>query len=87
MCRHALSVFVISLAFAASNAWADDKSECTAGLQLIKAAIAKKPANPVLNRLQEALKTAEQEVDEGDWDECVAAIRQGKQALQQKQVP
>jgi len=31
-----------------------------------------------------AFVTAQQEVDEGDWDECVAAIRQGKKALQEK---
>jgi len=60
---------------------ADDKAECTAGIELIKAEIAKKPAKRVLNRLQKALKAAEQEVGEADWDECVAAIREGKKAL------
>jgi hypothetical protein len=63
---------------------ADDKAECTDGIEWIKAEIAKKPAKRVLNRLQKALKVAEQEVGEGDWDECVAAIREGKRALPKK---
>jgi hypothetical protein len=63
---------------------ADDKAECTTGIELIKAEIAKKPAKRLLNRLQKALKAAEQEVGEGDWDECVAVIRQSKEALPKK---
>jgi hypothetical protein len=81
MRKHALGVVTVLLAFVAPAAWADEKAECTAGIELIKAEIAKKPAKGVLNRLQKALKSAEQEVDEGDWDECVAAIREGKKAL------
>jgi hypothetical protein len=63
---------------------ADDKEECTVGIEWIKAEIAKKPAKRVLNLLQKALKAAEQEVGEADWDECVAAIREGKKALPKK---
>jgi hypothetical protein len=63
---------------------ADDKAECTTGIELIKAEIAKKPAKRALNRLQKALKAAEQEVGEGDWDECVAVIRKGKEAPPKK---
>jgi hypothetical protein len=83
MLKHALGVSVL-VGLTATGAWADDKAECTAGIELIKAEIAKEPAKRVLIRLQKALKTAQQEVDEGDWDECVAAIRQGKKALQEK---
>jgi hypothetical protein len=63
---------------------ADDKAECVAGIEWIKAEIAKKPAKPILGRLQKALKVAEQEVGENDWDECVAAIRKAEKALPQK---
>jgi hypothetical protein len=63
---------------------ADDKAECTAGIELLKAEIAKKPAKRVLSRLQRALKAAEQEVGENDWDECVSAFREGKKALLNK---
>ena len=44
----------------------------------IKAAIARLPAKPVLDQLQQALDSAQQEEIESDWDECVAAIRKIK---------
>jgi hypothetical protein len=57
-------------------AFADDKSECLDGIKAIKAAVAKNPPKTVLERLKQALANAEQEEFEGDWDECVAALRQ-----------
>lgn len=59
-------------------AWADDKAECQAGIRAIKAAIAKKPAKPVLDRLKRALDSAQQEEFEKDWDECLDAVKQAK---------
>lgn len=61
-----------------SLAWADDKSRCLAGISAIKAAIARKPAQPVLDRLKRALDSAQQEEFEHDWDECLDAIKQAK---------
>ncbi len=58
--------------------FADDKSECLDGIKAIKAAIAKKPPKPVLDRLKQALGNAEQEEFEGDWDECLAAVKQAR---------
>jgi len=69
---------VTFLVLAGSPAWADDKSACLAGIKAIKAAIARHPPKPELDQLKEALGSAEQEVFEGDWDECVAAIRKVK---------
>jgi hypothetical protein len=57
-------------------AFADDKSDCLDGIKAIKAAIAKKPPKPALDRLRQALGDAEQEEFEGDWDECLAAVKQ-----------
>jgi len=62
----------------ASSAAADDRSQCLAGIKAIKAAIAKKPAQPVLDRLKRALDSAQQEEFEKDWDECVDAIKQAQ---------
>jgi hypothetical protein len=84
MRKHAWGVVAVLVLLTGPMARADDKAECTAGMELIKAEIAKKPAKRVLSRLQKALKAAEQEVGEGDWDECVAAIREGKKALPKK---
>jgi hypothetical protein len=69
---------VAFLVLAGSPAWADDKSACLAGITAIKAAIARHPAKPVLDQLQQALDTAVQEETESDWNECVAAIRKVK---------
>lgn len=66
------------LLLSASSAWADDRSQCEAGIKAIKAAIAKKPPQPVLDRLKRALDSAEQEEFEKDWDECVDAIKEAK---------
>jgi hypothetical protein len=69
---------VTILVLAGSPALADDKSACLAGIKSIKAAIAQHPAKPVLDQLQQALDSAQQEEIESDWDECVAAIRKVK---------
>ena len=62
----------------ASSAFADDRSQCLAGIKAIKAAIAKKPPQPVLDRLKRALESAQQEEFEKDWDECLDAIKQAQ---------
>jgi flagellar motility protein MotE (MotC chaperone) len=67
---------VALLLLTASSAWADDRSQCLAGIKAIKAAIAKKPTQPVLDRLKRALDSAQQEEFEKDWDECLDAIKQ-----------
>ena len=59
-----------------SQTFADDRAQCLAGIRAIKAAIAKKPAPPVLDRLKRALDSAQQEEFEKDWDECLDAIKQ-----------
>jgi len=64
------------LLLTASSAWADDRSQCLAGIKAIKAAIAKKPPAPVLDRLKRALDSAQQEEFEKDWDECLDAVKQ-----------
>jgi hypothetical protein len=69
---------VAILVLAASPAWADDKSECLAGIKAIKAAIARHPPKPALDQLQAALDSAQQEEIESDWDECLDAVRKAK---------
>jgi hypothetical protein len=69
---------VAIVVLAGSPALADDKSACLAGIKSIKTAIARHPTKPVLDQLQRALDSAQQEEIESDWDECVAAIRTAK---------
>lgn len=66
------------LMLAGGLARADYKSQCLAGIKAIEAAIAKNPPKPVLDRLKQALGSAQQEEVESDWDECVDAIKQAK---------
>ena len=66
---------VAILLLAANSAWADNKSACLSGVNAIKAAIAKKPPKETLDRLQKALDSAQQEVFESDWDECLGYIK------------
>jgi hypothetical protein len=67
---------VAFLLLSASSAWADDRSQCLAGIKAIKAAIAKKPPQAELDKLKRALDSAQQEEFEKDWDECLDAIKQ-----------
>ena len=74
-------VAAVSLALTAPGALADDQAECLSGIEMLKVEIAKNPPKPVLDQLKKALEKAEQEVVEGDWDECLDAIEEGKEAL------
>ena len=69
------------LAVLAGPAWADDKADCLAGVDMIKAEIAKNPPKPVLDRLRKALRDAERELKEGEFDECLDAVNDAKKAL------
>ena len=71
-------IAITFLLLSGTFAFADDKSECLDGIKAIKTAIAKKPPKPVMDRLKRALDSAEQEEFEGDWDECLAAVRQAR---------
>jgi hypothetical protein len=62
----------------ACPAWSDEKSECISGIAAIKREIARKPPIPVRKKLEQALSSADQEVFESDWDECVASVRKGR---------
>jgi len=80
MCRILVPI-VIAVVLVAQGAAADDKAKCMQGADMIKAEIAKKPPKAVLDKLQKALDTVDQETMEGDWDECVAAVKQARKAL------
>lgn len=62
-------------------ALADDKADCAAGITMIQGEIAKAPAEPVLAKLRRALKNAQREQKEGEFDECMDAVGDAKRAL------
>lgn len=60
---------------------ADDKADCKVGIEMIRGEIAKKPAAGVLTKLQTALRVAEREDKEGEFDECMDAVKDARKAL------
>jgi hypothetical protein len=76
-----LCLIVASLTSAAVPAAADDQAECSAGITMIKAEIDKKPPQATLTALQRALRSAERELKEAEFDECVDAVADAKKVL------
>ena len=79
--RHRILFAAVTVLLLSSGlAHADDKSTYLAGVQALKAAIAKRPPQAELDRLRQTLSSAEQEVLEGDWDECAGIIKKARPA-------
>lgn len=75
-----LTLIALALLLAAP-ALADDKSACVEGIAMIKDALAKNPPEAALPKLKKALRVAEREQGEGEFDECVDAVGDAKRAL------
>ncbi len=71
----------IALVLIATPALADDKADCAAGLADIKAKVAALAPDAVPQKLKKALRVAEREQGEGEFDECVEALDDAKRAL------
>ena len=52
-----------------------------AGIEMIRSEIAKKPKEATLTKLQTALRVAEREDKEAEYDECLDAIKDARKAL------
>jgi hypothetical protein len=63
------------------SALADDAADCDSGIQMIKAEIEKTPKEPSLGKLKRALEHAEREKGEYQYDECLKAVEDAKEAL------
>lgn len=72
---------LVLLASAPDLALADDQADCRAGIEMIKSEIAKKPPQAVSTKLQAALRVAEREQNEREFDECVDAVKDARRAL------
>ncbi len=60
---------------------ADDASACAAGITLIRDALAANPSEAALPKLKKALRIAEREQKEGEFDECLDAVADARKAL------
>lgn len=76
-----LAAAFTALILAGTPALADDASDCAAGIEMIKAGIAKAPTGDKLAKLEKALKDAEREAVEQEYEECFEAIDDAKAAV------
>ena len=74
-------VAFVALLFVPVRAWADNEADCQKGIATLKSEVKKKHPRSVRDQLQKALKDAQKEDEEGDWDECLGAVKAGTRAL------
>ena len=71
----------LALALLATPALADDKSACAEGIVAARAQAEKLAPEAVPPKFKRALKIAEREQGEGEFDECLEALDDAKRAL------
>jgi len=81
MNRSFVTAIGLSLIALTVPALADDEADCKSGITMIKAEIDKKPKEPVLGKLNKALRDAEREQGEKEYDECLEAVEDAKEAM------
>jgi hypothetical protein len=60
---------------------ADDATSCAEGITVIREAIAGNPSEAALPKLKKALRVAEREQKEGEFDECLDAVADARKVL------
>ncbi|GJD35270.1 hypothetical protein [Methylobacterium aerolatum] len=60
---------------------ADDASSCAEGITMIRDALVTNPPEAAVPKLRKALKNAEREQREGEFDECLDAVADARKAL------
>ncbi|ABY30248.1 hypothetical protein Mext_1849 [Methylorubrum extorquens PA1] len=71
----------LALTLLATPVRADDKAACADGIAAVKARVEKLAPEAVPQKLTRALKIAEREQGEGEFDECLEALDDAKRAL------
>lgn len=60
---------------------ADDASSCAEGITMIRDALALNPPEAAVPKLKKALRVAEREQKEGEFDECLDAVADARKVL------
>ena len=60
---------------------ADDAASCAEGITMIRDALALNPPESTVPKLKKALRVAEREQKEGEFDECLDAIVDARKVL------
>lgn len=71
----------VALVAGTSLAAADEAKECTDGVAMIKAEIAKAPPKATLDKLNKALRGAQRELGEKEYDECLDFVGDARKAV------
>ncbi len=72
---------LVGVSLATGSALADDRADCVAGIAMIKEEMAKSPPQATATALQRALRGAERELKEQEFDECIDHVADAKKAL------
>ena len=76
-----LALVLLALGLTTPASAADDASSCAEGITMIRDALASNPPEATLPKLKKALKNAEREQREGEFDECLDAVADARKAL------
>ena len=76
-----LGSFILLAVVCAGPALADDQTACADGIAAIKAELAKNPPEAAPAKAKKALRVAEREQKEAEFDECLEAIDDAKRAM------
>lgn len=60
---------------------ADDASSCAEGITMIRDALAMNPPDVAVPKLKKALRNAEREQREGEFDECLDAVSDARKVI------
>ncbi|MCJ2017848.1 MULTISPECIES: hypothetical protein [unclassified Methylobacterium] len=74
-------LFASTLILAGPAFAADDASTCAEGIAMIRDALALNPPEAALPKLRKALRVAEREQKEGEFDECLDAVAEARKVL------
>jgi hypothetical protein len=74
-------ILALSLLVAGPALAADDASSCAEGITMIRDALALNPPEAAVPKLKKALRVAEREQKEGEFDECLDAVADARKAL------
>ncbi|MBD8908592.1 hypothetical protein [Methylorubrum zatmanii] len=72
---------VLAFLLLATPALADDKSACAEGIAAVKARVETLAPDAIPQKLRRALRIAEREQGEGEFDECLEALDDANRAL------
>jgi hypothetical protein len=79
----AVAALVLSLCLGGPALAADDASSCAEGIAMIRDSLVSNPPEGAVPKLKKALRNAEREQREGEFDECLDAVGDARKVLGQ----